>query len=84
MLLEIFPFYNIWTVQWFDPGTTRMMGVLQRIAICYLVAWSSLLHSLTGNGRRDHCHGILLMYWALMTLDKCSRMRCDTISDPTM
>src|SRR5947208_16294073 len=35
LLLNIFPFYNIWTAAWFDPSTMRIMGVLQRIAICY-------------------------------------------------
>src|SRR2546430_13522728 len=38
IFLEIFPFYNLWTASWFEPSTVRIMGVLQRIAICYLVS----------------------------------------------
>ncbi len=67
LLLEIYPFYNIWTAAWFDPSTTRIMGVLQRIAICYLVASLIFLHS---SWRRQAVviGAILLIYWGLMTL----------------
>ena len=67
LLLEIFPFYNIWTAAWFDPGTTRIMGVLQRIAICYLVAGIVFLH--TGWKEQTIITACILFgYWALMTL----------------
>ena len=67
ILVEIFPFYNIWTATWFEPSTLRIMGVLQRIAICYLVAALIFLHT---NWKRQAiiAAAILLAYWALMTL----------------
>ena len=67
ILLEIFPFYNIWTAAWFEPSTMRVMGVLQRIAICYLAAALIFLHT---HWKRQAiiAAAILVVYWALMTL----------------
>ena len=67
ILLEMFPFYNLWTGLWFDPAHLRMMGVLQRIAVCYLIAALVFLHT---NWKRQAIivAAILLAYWALMTL----------------
>ena len=67
IFLEVFPFYNIWTASWFEPSTVRIMGVLQRIAICYLVSALIFLHT---NWKRQAliAVAILLVYWALMTL----------------
>jgi predicted acyltransferase len=44
LLLNIFPIYDLWTGLWFDPSHVRIMGVLQRIAICYAVAAVVFLH----------------------------------------
>ena len=80
LLLEIFPFYNIWTGLWFDPSTTRIMGVLQRIAICYLFAAVIFLH--TGWKRLAAiAAAILLGYWALMTLINVPGCDVTSISD---
>jgi predicted acyltransferase len=51
----------------FDLGTQRILGVLQRIAICYLIA--SLLYLFTGIRSQICCIvALLVVYWALMTL----------------
>jgi len=82
ILLEIFPFYNIWTASWFEPSTVRIMGVLQRIAICYLVTACVFLHT---NWKRQAMIGIaiLLIYWALMTLINVPGCEITTINDKT-
>ncbi len=69
LFLEIFPFYNIWNASWFEPSTLRIMGILQRIAICYLGAALIFLHT---NWKRQAviAVAILFVYWALMTLVK--------------
>jgi len=51
----------------FDLGTQRILGVLQRIAICYLIA--SVIYLTTGwRGQLAWIAGLLVSYWALMTL----------------
>jgi len=73
LFLTGFPF---WFNPAFTPATWRFPGVLQRIAVCYLVA--AFLYRLTvPNGeRQDLRHairlggwivGVLLVYWAAMT-----------------
>lgn len=50
-----------------DPATLRIPGVLQRIAICYLVA--SILYLKTGwKGRAAWAFLLLAVYWAAMKL----------------
>ena len=50
----------------FDLGTQRILGVLQRIAICYLVA--SVIYLFTGIRGQICCIvALLAVYWALMT-----------------
>ncbi len=80
LLLEIFPFYNLWTGLWFDPSTTRIMGVLQRIAICYLVTAIIFLHT---NWKQQTAIviAILLGYWLLMTLTSVPGCAVTTIDD---
>jgi len=52
---------------WFDWATLRIPGVLQRIALCYLAA--ALIYLATGwRGQAWAAAGLLLGYWALMTL----------------
>ncbi|MBS1792326.1 MAG: DUF5009 domain-containing protein [Acidobacteria bacterium] len=67
LFLEVFPFYNPWKAAWFDPATVRISGVLQRIAVCYLVA---AVVFLTTNWKKQAviAGALLLVYWALMTL----------------
>jgi predicted acyltransferase len=51
----------------FDLGTQRILGVLQRIAICYLVA--SAIFLFTGvRGQILWIVGLLAAYWMMMTL----------------
>ncbi len=51
----------------FDPSTQRILGVLQRIAICYLVA--SIIYLYTGiRGQIVWIVSLLVVYWLLMTL----------------
>lgn len=50
----------------FDPSTQRILGVLQRIAICYLVA--SAIYLWCGvRGQIAWLAGLLTAYWLLMT-----------------
>jgi predicted acyltransferase len=80
LLLEIFPFYNIWTGLWFDPATMRIMGVLQRITVCYLVAAVVFLH--TPWRRQAVITAVLVLaYWALMTLVNVPGCEVTSISD---
>lgn len=51
----------------FDPSTQRLLGVLQRIAICYLIASVIYLHTRV-RGQLIWIAGLLGLYWALMTL----------------
>lgn len=80
VLLEIFPFYNIWTANWFEPSTLRILGILQRIAICYLVASLIFLHT---NWKRQAMIvvAILFVYWALMMLIRVPGCDVTTIND---
>ena len=62
LLLHALPFFHL--------GTLRIPGVLQRIAVCYLLA--ALLFVLTGGGKGWRVHalvagGLLVGYWLLMT-----------------
>jgi predicted acyltransferase len=50
----------------FDLTTVRIPGVLQRIAVCYLAAWS--VRRLVGPaGQASIAGGLLVLYWVLMT-----------------
>lgn len=59
LLLNGFPYYNL--------ATIRVPGVLQRIAVCYLIAATIFLFTKT-RGRIVWCAGLLSAYWILMTL----------------
>ncbi len=79
-LLSIFPFYNVWSGEWFDPATVRILGVLQRIGICYLAASLIFLHT---NWKQQAIIGvvILFVYWALMTLVNVPGCEITTFND---
>lgn len=66
LILNTFPFYDFVKGEWLDPNTIRIMGVLQRIAICYLIASLMFLHT---DWRQQVviAIGLLLIYWFLMT-----------------
>jgi predicted acyltransferase len=51
----------------FDLSTIRIPGVLQRIAVCYLIAAAIFLYTST-RGRILWTAGLLTVYWALMKL----------------
>ena len=61
LLLAAFPYYNL------DPGHLRIMGVLQRIALCFLAA-SAVYLFVPRRGRPWVAAALLLGYWAAMTL----------------
>jgi predicted acyltransferase len=67
LLLDILPLYNLWTAAWFEPSEVRIMGVLQRIAICYAAAALAYLHT-TWKTQTIIVAVIVLGYWALLTL----------------
>ncbi len=80
LALETFPFYNIWTAAWFEPGELRIMGVLQRIAICYVVA--AIVFLKTNWKTQAIIVGIILLgYWALMTLVNVPGCEVTSIND---
>jgi predicted acyltransferase len=80
ILLQIFPFYNIWKAEWFDPSTMRIPGVLQRIAVCYLISSLIFLHT---NWKKQAIIAVvlLLVYWALMTLINVPGCEITTFDD---
>ena len=57
LFLTGFPYYDI--------SSIRVMGVLQRIAICYLITSIIFLNS-TWKGQLTWAGALLLVYWALM------------------
>ena len=59
LFLAIFPFYNFTKGEWVDFSTLRIMGVLQRIAVCYLVA--SLIFVRTNWKQQAFIAGSLLL-----------------------
>jgi predicted acyltransferase len=67
LFLAAFPFYNPAEGTLIDFSTLRIPGVLQRIAVCYLIV--SLIFIKT-NWKTQAIIGILLLfvYWVLMTL----------------
>jgi len=67
VILNTFPFYDFAKGEWLDPGTVRIMGVLQRIAICYLIASVLFLHT-DWRQQAIIAIGMLIIYWFLMTL----------------
>ena len=65
MLLATFPFGLLGAG--FDLATVRIPGVLQRIAVCYLVASAIFLRT-TWRRQAAWAAGLLLGYWALLLL----------------
>ncbi|HEX8244087.1 MAG TPA: heparan-alpha-glucosaminide N-acetyltransferase domain-containing protein [Longimicrobium sp.] len=61
LLLAAFPYYNL------DLGHLRIMGVLQRIAVCFLLA-SAVYLFVPKRAQAWIAAALLLGYWAAMTL----------------
>lgn len=82
LFLAAFPFYNFATGEWLDLSTLRIMGVLQRIAVCYLFV--SLIFVNT-NWRQQVFIGVALLfvYWMLVTLINVAGCELTTINDKT-
>jgi predicted acyltransferase len=80
LFLATFPFYNFAKGEWLDVSTVRIMGVLQRIAICYLAAALIFLHT---NWKQQAVIAsvLLLLYWALMTLINVPGCEVTTFND---
>ncbi len=72
LFLHAFPFFNL--------ATLRIPGVLQRIAVCYLVASLIFLHT---NWKQQTIIGIalLLLYWILMTTIAVPGCEITTMND---
>lgn len=67
---------------YFDFSTLRIPGVLQRIAICYLI--TSLIFIRTDWKQQTLIGiGLLILYWALMTLIAVPNCDATTIDDKT-
>jgi predicted acyltransferase len=82
LFLATFPFYNFSKGEWLDVSTVRIMGVLQRIAVCYLVTALIFLHT---NWKQQTIIAValLLIYWALMTLINVPGCEIATFNDKT-
>jgi predicted acyltransferase len=67
LFLALFPFYNWMKGDWIEIGDMRIMGVLQRLALCFFFA-SVLFIWLRPRGLLIATFALLLTYWALMIL----------------
>lgn len=66
LFLNGFPFGLFWDHQW-SLSSWRIPGVLQRIALCYLLASLLVLHA-SRAARIIWAVGLLAIYWAIMKL----------------
>ncbi|MDQ3322904.1 MAG: heparan-alpha-glucosaminide N-acetyltransferase domain-containing protein, partial [Acidobacteriota bacterium] len=82
LFLATFPFYNFTKGEWLDISTVRIMGVLQRIALCYLFA--ALIFVKT-NWRQQAVIAVslLFIYWTLMTLINVPGCEITSFNDKT-
>ena len=80
LFLAAFPFYDFNQGTWIDLSKLRIMGVLQRIALCYLFASLIFLHT---NARQQFIIVIILclLYWILMTIVPVPGCSVTTIDD---
>jgi len=80
LFLAAFPFYNFEKSQWIDLSQLRIMGVFQRIAICYLIASLIFIHT---NWKQQTVIAVTLclIYWALMTIIPVPGFSVTTIDD---
>jgi predicted acyltransferase len=80
LLLSTVPFYNFTKGEWIDLSTVRLMGVLQRIAVCYLI---SAIIFVNTNWKQQAIIAVALLfaYWALMTLIPVPGCEISTFDD---
>jgi len=80
LFLTAFPFYNFTKGEWLDVSNLRIMGVLQRIAVCYLFAALIFVHT---NWKQQAiiAAALLLLYWALITLIPVPGCELTTMND---
>jgi predicted acyltransferase len=80
LFLATFPFYNFTKSELLDINTIRIMGVLQRIAVCYLFSALIFLHT---NWKKQLiiAVGLLILYWILMTLVPVPGCEITTFND---
>lgn len=69
-----------WQVTPYNPGTMRIPGVLQRIAVCYLIVALIFLHT-SWKQQAAIGGGLLLFYWLLMTRIAVPGCEVTTIDD---
>jgi len=80
LFLATFPFYNFTKHELLDINTVRIMGVLQRIAVCYFFSALIFLH--TGWKKQlIIAVGLLILYWLLMTLVPVPGCEITTFND---
>lgn len=65
LFLATFPFYNFTKETWADPANVRIMGVLQRLSLCYLFS-SFIFLWFNWKNQLYIAIGLLLFYWILM------------------
>jgi predicted acyltransferase len=68
------------TIPWYDFSTMRIPGVLQRIAVCYLIVSLLYLHT-TWKQQLGIGISLLVLYWILMTLIPVPGCDVTTIDD---
>lgn len=66
--LAVFPFFNGLTGTWVNLGELRIMGVLQRIALCYAACALIFLYLPTWRAQVWLTAGLLVFYWIAMSL----------------
>jgi predicted acyltransferase len=68
------------TLVWYNPATMRIPGVLQRIAVCYLIVSIIFLHT---NWKQQAAIGgaLLLLYWFLITAVDVPGCEVTTMND---
>lgn len=80
IFLASFPFYDFAKGTWFDWSMLRIPGVLQRIAVCFLITSLIFLHT---NWRQQSIIAVVLLflYWILMTVVPVPGCELTTIDD---
>lgn len=83
LFLALFPYFGFVSFEefpYFDFSKVRIMGVLQRIAVCYLFASLIFIHT---NWKKQVfiAIGLLILYWLLMTLIPVPGCEITTFND---
>lgn len=80
LFLATFPFYNFTKSELLDINTVRIMGVLQRIAVCYFFSALIFLHT-SWKKQLIIAIALLVLYWLLMTLVPVPGCEITTFND---